>query len=197
MLRVLVVSSTDCSRKRFATLLGRRSRHRRRRRRKPAAASAIADELRRTSSCSIATRHGSLDYAKELAEQQPAPKVVAFGGCIVADISRDAGGSERHDLVVGLGDAERHDLGRRLLLGEFLGVVETAVACASNRTMSGRSSSAMADACGGLAAPTTSIAANASPAAWRTLPGTVDGTDHEDAQHAIAALLRRAHGSLA
>jgi two-component system nitrate/nitrite response regulator NarL len=79
MLRVLVISSIRLFQEAFATLLGGVRGIDVVGAARPPQASAIADELRPDIVLFDATRHGSLDYAKEIAEQQPAPKVVAFG----------------------------------------------------------------------------------------------------------------------
>jgi two-component system nitrate/nitrite response regulator NarL len=79
MLRVLVVSSVRLFQEAFSVLLGRDHGISVVGAASPPQASAIADELRPDVVLFDATRPSNLDYAKGLAEQRPAPKVVAFG----------------------------------------------------------------------------------------------------------------------
>src|SRR5262245_47351553 len=78
-LRVLVVSSIRLLQDAFTTLLAERHGITVVGTAKPAQASGIAEELRPDIVLFDATRPGNLDYVKALADQQPAPKVVAFG----------------------------------------------------------------------------------------------------------------------
>jgi two-component system nitrate/nitrite response regulator NarL len=79
MLRVLVVSSVRLFQEAFASLLGRDHGISVVGAASLPQASAIAGELRPDVILFDATRQANLDYAKDLAEQRPAPKVVAFG----------------------------------------------------------------------------------------------------------------------
>lgn len=79
MLRVLVVSSVRLFQEAFTALLGRDHGISIVGAASPPQASAIAGELRPDVVLFDATRQSNLDYAKDLAEQRPAAKVVAFG----------------------------------------------------------------------------------------------------------------------
>jgi two-component system, NarL family, nitrate/nitrite response regulator NarL len=79
MLRVLVVSSVRLFQEAFTALLGRDHGISIVGAASPPQASVIAGELRPDVVLFDATRPSNLDYAKDLAEQRPAAKVVAFG----------------------------------------------------------------------------------------------------------------------
>jgi DNA-binding NarL/FixJ family response regulator len=79
MVRVLVVSSVRLFREAFAALLGRQPGITVVGAASPPQASQAADELRPDIVLFDATRQGNLDYAKDLSDRRPAPKVVAFG----------------------------------------------------------------------------------------------------------------------
>jgi DNA-binding NarL/FixJ family response regulator len=79
VLRVLVVSSVRLFQEAFTALLGRDHGISVVGAASPPQASAIAGELRPDVVLFDATRPSNLDYAKDLAGQRPAPKVVAFG----------------------------------------------------------------------------------------------------------------------